>query len=63
MGIQDDIFDLEDFLENADVTEKDRFDRIVDYVGELEREVEYYQKFYAAASNLRLVIKEIEGKQ
>lgn len=62
MGIQDEIFDLEDFLENTDAVEKDRFDRIIRYLSRLEQELEYYQKFYAAASNLRLVMKEIEGK-
>ena len=60
MGIQDDIYDLEDFLENADAAEKDRFERIILYLGNIERDLEQYRKFYANMLELRNTIKQID---
>jgi conjugal transfer/entry exclusion protein len=60
MSIQDEIFDLEDFLENTDATEKDRFDRIIRYLGELEKEVDEYRKLKYHMHEIETMLKNFE---
>lgn len=60
MSIQDDIFDIEDFLERADASEADKFDRIVRYIGRLEEDVEKLQKIYAGLSYLIQAVKDMD---
>lgn len=61
MSIQDDIFDVEHALEGK--PEKDGFDRIHTYIGNLERELEIHRLFYIATEELRNSIKQIENKK
>lgn len=58
MGIQDDIFDVEDRVKNTH--EAESFDRVVTYLGNLEKQLEQYREFYYAASELRRVSKKLE---
>ena len=58
MGIQDDIFDIEDRVKNT--PEAESFDRVIAYLGNLEKQLEQYREFYYTASELRRVSKKID---
>jgi hypothetical protein len=61
MSIQDDIFDVEDALK--DKPEYEQFERVVTYLGNLERNLEVYNSFYRAAVDLRVAIQKIEKQK
>ena len=56
MGIQDDIFDIEDRLEGT--AEAAQFDQIIDYIAELEREIDVYRAMFSNFENLKLAMIE-----
>lgn len=58
MGIQDDIFDIEDRVKNT--PEAESFERVITYLGNLEKQLEQHREFYYAASELRRVSKKID---
>ena len=56
MGIQDDIFDIEDQLEGT--AEAAQFEGIVDYLAELEREIAVYRSMLGNFENLKRAMME-----
>ena len=63
MSIQDDIFDVESYLEENDAVAADLFDGLIRYIGELEGEVEKYRQMEYHLAGLKRLLKDLEDKK
>jgi len=62
MGITDDIFDVENDLENlqADESTKEAFDRIIIYLGRIETQNQEWTRFFRSFVDLRSAMDNLE---